>query len=292
MRRIFLIVLLIFVVYLPSFGQILIINNSGKSCDISGGVGELIFLFRSKYGRYPVDKNALHDFLVERSDYEHEVYDGDSLVTNYLAIRDSAIEEQIKDNKNIYKVSGDTCSFFIAKDNCTIQCIGGVDELQKYDYDMFQSWIRSSVFDRKGKYLWQLSSTSPLMPREINRKFRYVVTMEPRILHENRHEVVPINWECESMPVLISITITRSGSISYEMPRLDGVQLYYQELGKPFHLDNAIGRITIEEAIDQDRLDTIKAYMKDFMDKHDEVDHVCLWELVLFNQTPNKSITE
>ena len=287
MSRVYLIALLILMFNLPSFGQILIIHDNGETHDLSGGVGELIFLYRNIYGHYPSDKNILYDFLMERSDYVHEVYNLDSLITNYFALRDSAIVEQIKDSQNVYKVSGDTCSFFIAKYDCTVRCIGGTNELQKYDYDRFRSWTRSHFFDRNGKFLWQLSSTSPSIPREVNLRFRYVVTMEPRILHEDRHEIYPINWEWETEPVLLSITITRSGALSYKFPRLEGVQLYYQELGKPFLLENALGKIRIEDAINPDHLDAIKVYMKSFLDQHEEVDRMELWELVLFKNPPD-----
>ena len=44
--------------------------------------------------------------------------------------------------------------------------------------------------------------------------------------------------------------------------------------------------ITIEEAIDQDYIDTLKAYMTDYLHQHEEVYTMKLWELVLFNNPP------
>lgn len=288
MRRFFLSVLLLSAFCLPSVGQILRIEKNGETSDSRGGVGDLLFLYRNIYGRYPGDKDVLLDFLWEKSDYEDVAFGQDSLVTRYLAMRDRALVEQIKDRGNIYTVSGDTCSFFIAKEKYTIQCMGDAAALQKYDYDLFRSWIRSRAYDKDGKHIWPFDAEPPMMPREVNRQFRYVVTMEPRARHE-RHDFVIINWELETEPVLIAITMTRNGTIRYEMPRLEGVQLYYHELGKSYLLENALGTITIEKAIDPDRLDAVKAYLKDFMDQHKEVDRIKTWEMVLFNNPPESS---
>ena len=285
MRRVFLFVLLICAFCLPSTGQILYIDNNGETYDSREGVGDLIFSYRNIYGRYPGDKDVLLEFLRETSDYEYGVSNKDSLITGHIAMRDSALVELIKDSENIYTVSADTCSLFIAKEKYSIRCIGGAAELQKYDYDRFRSWIRSRAYDKDGKHIRSLDAEAPMMPREIIRQFRHVVTMEPRARHES-HDFVIINFEIETEPILISITMTRNGTISYEMPRLEGVQLYYQELGKSFLLENALGTITIEDAIDPNRLDAVKAHLKDFMDQHEEVDSIKTWELVLFNNPP------
>ena len=71
-----------------------------------------------------------------------------------------------------------------------------------------------------------------------------------------------------------------------DMPRLKGIQMYYQELGKAFSSENALGTITLEDALDPDHLDAIKVYLKDYFDEHEEVDRMELWELILFNNPP------
>lgn len=74
--------------------------------------------------------------------------------------------------------------------------------------------------------------------------------------------------------------------------RLEGVQLYYQELGKPFSSDSAIGTITLKEALDPDHLNAIKTYTKGVFDEHEEVDRMELWELVLFDNPPGATTTQ
>lgn len=285
MKRLLFIVLLSSSFCLPTIGQIRFIDKDGEAIDCSGGIGDAIFDFRVIYGRYPKDKKELLEYHLDAVKYESKLYD--SSIYHYRAMEHNAVTKEINNKRNRLTVSGDTCSFYIAKERGTIQCIGGLANLQRYNYDLFQSWIRSRFYDKNGKHLWLLDEDAPLMPKEVNRQFRFVVTMEPRTLHED-HELVFLNLEVESEPVLISLTITRNGTISYELPRLEGVQLYYQELGKPFRLENAIDGITIEEVIDQDRLDAIQTYMKGYFDEHEEVDSAKLWELVLFNNPPHK----
>lgn len=306
MKRVFLFVLMISTFCFPSFGQIREIYNDGEIIVHYGGgfffsLGEAIFSYRVVYGRYPDKKRILLDYFLEVSKDEYDDYKADSTIISLLAERDSILTVDLNDPDNVLTVSGDTCIFSYAKPKrehtfynvddtvpivrtlSSVQCIGGLTELQKTDYDMFRSWLRSRFYDKNGKCLWSLCTEAPYMPRNINRQFRYVVTMEPRIIHEDRHEIYPINWEEKTEPVLIAITITRSGILSYEMPRLDGIQLYYQELGKPFRLENALGTIEMEDVIDPDHLNAIKAYMKIFLDEHEEVETIKLWEAVLFN---------
>lgn len=157
--------------------------------------------------------------------------------------------------------------------------------MQRKDNGRFLMWLRSRAYDKNGKCLWSLCSESPFMPREVNRQFRYVVTMDP--YEEDDSEMVFIVME-DFSPVFVPITITRSGMIGYgnDILRLEGVQLYYQELGKPFSSDSAIGTITLKEALDPDHLNAIKTYTKSYFDEHEEVDRMELWELILFNNPP------
>ena len=85
---------------------------------------------------------------------------------------------------------------------------------------------------------------------------------------------------------MIPFTMTRNGDFSYDMSCLDGIQLYYSIYGKWLEPTNTIGTITLEEAIDPDYLDTVKAYMEGFMADHEEVGRMCLWEQVLLKHHP------
>ena len=85
---------------------------------------------------------------------------------------------------------------------------------------------------------------------------------------------------------MVPVTLTRDGAFNYDLSCLEGLQLYYQEYGKRTDSTNRIGPITIEEAIDQDYIDTLKAYMTDYLNQHEEVYTMKLWELVLFNNPP------
>ena len=202
------------------------------------------------------------------------------------------VTKQIKNWRNKYTVSGDTGTFYVAKDKCTIQCIGGAAEMQIYDNGGFRGWSRSRFYDKDGKCLWSLCSESPMMPVDVNRQFRYVVTLNPHEEDDPEAEVIvkeeSIDGSLRFSPFFVPITVTRNGEISFnkEMSRLVGTRLYYQEYGKQISLKSAIGTITLKEAIDPARLDAIKAYMKVYFDEHEEVERAELWEMLMFNNPP------
>lgn len=297
---------------LPSFGQIREIYDDGKIFDHSGGgffisLGEAMFSYRVVYGRYPNEKRILLDYFLEVSKDEYDDFKADSTIISLLAERDSILTVDLNDPDNVLTVSGDTCTFSYAKATrehsfydlddtvgvrrklSAVQSIGGPVEQQKKDYERFRMWAHSRAYDKNGKCLWSLCSESPMMPREVNRQFRYFVTLDP--FEENKPEIEIIG---NRRPVLVPITITRSGMIRYgnDMPRLKGIQMYYQELGKAFSSENALGTITLEDALDPDHLDAIKVYLKDYFDEHEEVDRMELWELILFNNPPGESGAE
>ena len=290
----------------PSFGQIREIYDDGEIVEgyhfsVFFSLGDAMFSYRLTYGRYPDDKRVLLDFFLEGSKDEFDYYSADSTIIRLLAERDSILTVDLSAPENVLTVSGDTCTFSYARATreitfydlgdtvgvvrklSAVQCIGGPVEQQKKDNGSFQMWARSRAYDKNGMCLWSLCSESPMMPREVNRQFRYLVTLDP--FEENKSEIEIIG---NRRPVLVPITITRSGMIRYgnDMPRLKGIQMYYQELGKAFSSENALGTITLEDALDPDHLDAIKVYLKDYFDEHEEVDRMELWELILFNNPP------
>ena len=312
MKRIISIILLMTVFCLPSFGQIREIYDDGEIVEgyhfsVFFSLGDAMFSYRLTYGRYPDDKRVLLDYFLEGSKDEFDYYSADSTIIRLLAERDSILTVDLSAPENVLTVSGDTCTFSYARATreitfydlgdtvgvrrklSAVQSIGGPVEQQKKDYDSFRMWAHSRAYDKNGKCLWSLCSESPMMPREVNRQFRYLVTLDP--FEENKSEIVIIG---NRRPVLVPITITRSGMIRYgnDMPRLKGIQMYYQELGKAFSSENALGTITLEDALDPDHLDAIKVYLKDYFDEHEEVDRMELWELILFNNPPGESGAE
>lgn len=312
MKRIISIILLMTVFCLPSFGQIREIYDDGEIVEgyhlsVFFSLGDAMFSYRLTYGRYPDDKRVLLDYFLEGSKDEFDYYSADSTIIRLLAERDSILTVDLSAPENVLTVSGDTCTFSYARATreitfydlgdtvgvvrklSAVQSIGGPVEQQKKDYDSFRMWAHSRAYDKNGKCLWSLCSESPMMPREVNRQFRYLVTLDP--FEENKSEIEIIG---NRRPVLVPITITRSGMIRYgnDMPRLKGIQMYYQELGKAFSSENALGTITLEDALDPDHLDAIKVYLKDYFDEHEEVDRMELWELILFNNPPGESGAE
>ena len=81
--------------------------------------------------------------------------------------------------------------------------------------------------------------------------------------------------------VFVPVTMTRGGEFSIDTSCLDGIQLYYRE--RTSDPDSVIGTITLEEALDQDRINAMKAYLTDFLAKHKEVYTIKLWEVLCFN---------
>ena len=315
MKRVISIILLMTAFCLHSFGQIREIYDDGEVCEHYGGdfffnLGEAMFSYRVVYGRYPDEKQTLLDYFLEVSKDEYDHFKTDSTIIRMLAERDSILTVDLNAPENVLTVTGDTCTFSYARATreitflpelddtvgveivrklSAVQSIGGPVEQQKKDYDSFRMWAHSLAYDKNGKCLWSLCSESPMMPREVNRQFRYLVTLDP--FEENKPEIEIIG---NRRPVLVPITITRSGMIRYgnDMPRLKGIQMYYQELGKAFSSENALGTITLEDALDPDHLDAIKVYLKDYFDEHEEVDRMELWELILFNNPPGESGAE
>lgn len=288
MKNVLFVAILIIISCLPSFGQMRVFDNNGKEYYAYGGIGNLaeeLFLYRDIYGQYPNDKNILLDFVLSKDRFDSK----DSLMfLDQISITRKRLTRLLKNRKNRLTVSHDTCSFFIAKTRTTIQCYGGVAELQKSDSYLFRRWTYSRFFDKNGCCLWSFSSESPFMPQEINKRFNLILTTESRSLDE--HDLF-VNKRVPT-PVLIPITMTRNGAFSYDVSCLKGLQLYYQEFGEPFDPANTIGPISIEEAFDSDYLDVMKAYLKAFIDKHDEIGSIRLWELVLFNNPSNTTISQ
>ena len=308
MKRVFFFVLLLSLSCLPSFGQIREIFDDGEVVEGYGGdlifsLGEAMLSYRIVYGQYPDNKRVLLDYFLEVSKDDYDYYGTDSTFISMLAERDSIYTMDLNAPENVLAVTGDTCTFsyarplreytftsiddtlVVVRKLSAVQCIGGLVDMQRKDNGRFLMWLRSRAYDKNGKCLWSLCSESPFMPREVNRQFRYVVTMDP--YEEDDSEMVFIVME-DFSPVFVPITITRSGMIGYgnDILRLEGVQLYYQELGKPFSSDSAIGTITLKEALDPDHLNAIKTYTKSYFDEHEEVDRMELWELILFNNPP------
>ena len=306
----------------PSNGQIREILDNGEVLEYYSGMvfetlGESMYSYRFIYGRYPEDKQALLDFHLEKAKVEEHVlfhglildfengsvefeYYDDSLYTALLAKRDSLITADLNDPENVLTVSGDTCTFTYAKATRdpfyygfdesvptfklrAIQCIGGPGDLQKKDYRSFRQHIQTLAYDKNGRCLWSLCSEAPYLPREVDWKFRYVVSRDPGDYPDGDGSYGL------ARPVLIPVTITRNGMLNYDVSCLDGLQLYcrgFYELGSTA---DSRGTIMIEEALDSDYLDTIKTYTKAFFDKHEEVDRMELWELLLFNKPPECS---
>lgn len=288
MKKVLLVVSFISTFCLSSIGQIRIVDKTGRTYNTSGGITNLaeeLVLYRDIYGQYPDDKGILLDFILNEERYDRT----DSLLyLDQISVRRKTFTKLLKNRRNKLTVSRDTCSFYIAKTRTTIQCIGGVAELQLLDSYMFRRWTFSRFYDKDGNYLQALTSESPFMPREINMRFSKIVTTEPKSLNEQ--DFVSHKWS--SPPVLIPITMTRSGVFSYDVSCLKSLQLFYQEFGKPFNPDNTIGPISIEDAIDSDYLDAIKVYLEDYMEKNEEVDSLRVWELVLFNSPGTKVVQQ
>ena len=227
-------------------------------------------------------------------------------VEKLLNYRDSVLTVDLNNPENTLVVSGDTCTFTYAQatrevtfyginDSIppivrrlkTVQCIGGVAELQKTESVEFRRSIRSRFFDLDGKCLFPMTTSSPFMPAEVTRPFRYFAIMEPRMVVEPEFPA----FDSRRFPlVFVPVTMTRSGDFSIDTSCLDGIQLYYRE--RTSDPDSVIGTITLEEAMDQDRIKAMKAYLTDFLSKHKEVYTIKLWEVLCFNLKENDGAQE
>ena len=222
-------------------------------------------------------------------------------VEKLLNYRDSVLTVDLNNPENTLVVSGDTCTFTYAQATREVtfygindsippivrrlkmvQCIGGAEELQKTESVEFRRSIRSRFFDLDGKCLFPMTTSSPFMPAEVTRPFRYFAIMESRTAGEPEF---PMFGHIRFPLVFVPVTMTRSGDFSIDTSCLDGIQLYYRE--RTSNPDSVIGTITLEDAMDQDRIDAMKAYLTDFLAKHKEVYTIKLWEVLCFNLKEN-----
>ncbi len=227
-------------------------------------------------------------------------------VEKLLNYRDSVLTVDLNNPENTLVVSGDTCTFTYAQatrevtfyginDSIppivrrlkTVQCIGGVAELQKTESVEFRRSIRSRFFDLDGKCLFPMTTSSPFMPAEVTRPFRYFAIMESRTAGEPEFSMF---GHIRFPLVFVPVTMTRSGDFSIDTSCLDGIQLYYRE--RTSDPDSVNGTITLEEAMDQDRIKAMKAYLTDFLAKHKEVYTIKLWEVLCFNLKENDGAQE
>lgn len=275
MKKLLFLTTLLFMLPLSSGGQVRLIEEDGAFYDClgNGGVGDVIFSYRVIYGRYPHNKRELLAFLSA----------GDErMIEGAIVERKTALMKQIKNRKNRLSTSGDSCSFCMADEKITIQCTGGMKELLNTDYEAFRFMTQASCFDRKGRYKPSLYAESPSLPKDELSQFRYVVMMEPRYPVEE----FPIIRE-GMRPVMIPVTMNRSGRFDCDLSILDGIPLYYSEIGSSFQTE-ICGPTSIKEALDPDYLETLKVFMKDFLDEHPEVGSMKLWERLLFKKIGDK----
>ena len=152
MKHFFVLILLLGLCPILSFGQFRILEEGDAPyySDSGAGIGEVIFSYRVTYGEYPRDKADLLDF--HSNSYRKHVY-GDCYMDRAVAESKEWERSVIKNEENIYSVSGDTCSFYFAEEKLTIQCAGGLKELLKTDYDSYRNWIKTCCYDVNGRYL-------------------------------------------------------------------------------------------------------------------------------------------
>ena len=315
MKKLFLLALLALTFCLPSAGQIREIYDDGY-VDVSYGGGiyarlaDAMYSYRMNYGRYPDNKAILLDYFLAIAKEEYDFYvpqnilgfpTGNKETAKILARRNKELTADLKNPENTLVVSGDTCTFtyahttreitFYGIDDSmppvvrklkAVQCIGGAEELQKTESVEFRRSIRSRFFDLDGKCLFPMTTSSPFMPAEVTRPFRYFAIMEPRMVVDPEFPA----FDSRRFPlVFVPVTMTRSGDFSIDTSCLDGIQLYYRE--RTSNPDSVIGTITLEDAMDQDRIDAMKAYLTDFLAKHKEVYTIKLWEVLCFNLKEN-----
>jgi hypothetical protein len=317
MKKLLFSLLLALTFCLPSAGQIREIYDDGY-VDVSYNSGlyirlaDAMYAYRMNYGRYPDNKAILLDYFLDIAKEEYDFYvpqnilgfpTGNKETAKTLARRNKELTADLKNPENTLVVSGDTCTFtyahttreitFYGIDDSmppvvrklkAVQCIGGAEELQKTESEIFRTWIFSRFYDKNGKMIYR--KESPFV-RDINLPFRYVVAMESRTAGEPEfpmfgHILFPL--------VFVPVTMTRGGNFSIDTSCLDGIQLYYRE--RTSDPDSVIGTITLEEAMDQDRIKAMKAYLTDFLSKHKEVYTIKLWEVLCFNLKENDGAQE
>ena len=285
MKKTWMILILLLSISFSSYGQFRWIQGNGESevSDYGGAIGEILFSYRSIYGRYPNDKAEVLSFHADK----YQVVDyGDKTLNRIIAKKKKKEARLLKDKNNVYTVFGDTCSFHFSKQKLTLQCVGGVEELLHTNYDAFRRWCFSLYYNSEGRIINSLSSESPSLPQELCEKFHYFVMITPHYPESDFSEI----REGKRI-ALIPFSLNRSGEFKYDYCFLEGAPLFFQEYGKnTFGSDSFVGEVSITEAIDANYVDIVRSYMEEYMEKHPEVAKMRLWEALRFNNTPSYGI--
>lgn len=281
MKKLLFLILFSFSFSLLSNAQARIIDKDGTSYKIDrDDFCSIVFNFRAIYDRYPYDKAELLAFHKRASRFDY----GDKVMNAYYSRINAQITKTIKSEKNKYSVSGDSCSFFLSELHRTIQWDGGMKELLRTDNHLARVlYAHPCCLDKKGRVIWSFfhDKDSLSLTKPIRDRFRYIATME-EIKSENT--LYPVE---DKTAVIIPFTMTRSGDFYYDKTYLDGIQLFYQENGKPFE-GKTLGKISRDDAIDTDYIKAVQSYLKRVLKKYPEIDSIKMWEYVLFNNTPKQ----
>ncbi len=278
MKRLLLIILFAFSISVSSHAQARIVNKNGTFYKSDrDDFCSIVFRFRVIYDRYPSDKAELLDFHKRASRFDY----GDRVMNSYYARINEQITKIIKSDKNIYSVSGDTCSFYLSELDRTIQWAGGMKELLRTEnYLARVLYVHPCCLDRKGRVLWSFfyDEDFPTLSKSSLARFRYVATMEEI---KSEAPLYPIE---DKTAVMLPFTMTKSGDFYYDYSYLEGVQLFYQENGKPFE-GKTLGKLSPNEAIDPDYIRVVQSYMRSILKRYPEVECVKMWEPIFFNKT-------
>ena len=263
-------------------------------------IGGMISSFRIIYDRYPISKDELLRFLVEHRDH--------NLFYPYgLNVKDKTMYRIVKNRKNMLLTRGDSCSFFVKNlnrkipdgdrldnrsgvyyrhtkgvRNITYKFVGGPADYQSSDYQVFLAVTKMRCFDENGTFVGYLYQNAPTLDFDNQRKFRYRVVFEGDFAKDTTSSRQITYYP----PVMIPITMNRSGKFIYDLSHVKGWHFYYRDYPSSIH--GVLGDIKLEDAIDQDYINTIKSHLTEFLKQHPEVETIKTWEYLLFNDPPKE----
>ena len=322
MRQLFVLILFFSCLAFPSFGQKCSIIYEDGTMDNDfypdwPRIGSLINSFRIIYDRYPSGNEELLQFLLDNRDY----ITFDPFGFN---VKDKTICKIINNKSNTLSTTGDSCYFFIKKlkvsyggrdslqdyseekmntivgrlkkvaacrlgsryrsveriRNVTYKFVGGPADYQSSDYQVFLAVTKMRCFDENGTFVGYLYQNAPSLDFDNQRKFRYRVVFEGDFAKDTTSSRQITYYP----PVMIPITMNRSGKFIYDLSHVKGWHFYYRDYPSSIH--GVLGDIKLEDAIDQDYINTIKSHLTEFLKQHPEVETIKTWEYLMFNNVP------
>lgn len=242
-------------------------------------VVRVMYDYYATYDKYPENLKELIRF---HTDYCR--YNKDGSFSNIASHDQKLLTRIIKDKHNTLSISGDTCHLYVRKFDYKYSLIESTASIQSTDHALFRHLSFGRSFNKEGVYIWRLTFSCPSLDKLVRNGFGYCAVIPGDFARED--EIVVEYSDPIFYPIMLPFTMKRSGEFTYDSSFLKDWPIYFREY--PFYGSHQpVGRVLIEDAIDDDYLNEVKSHLHAYLISHPEVETVKSWELMLFNKRPD-----